>query len=49
MEANLRHGDKEWAVELKISDAGNGPKPPHLGIQAILDRYLAVFGDILSG
>lgn len=39
MEIDLRHGDIAWAVELRISEVGGKAKPPHLDIQAILDRY----------
>jgi len=49
MEAVLGHGDIEWAVELRISAAGGKPLPPHLGIQAILDKYPTEFGDIPPG
>lgn len=35
-------------MELRISEAGSQPKPPHPNIQDILDRYPIVFGDILS-
>lgn len=49
MEANLRHGDIEWAVEFRISDAGGKPQPPHPDVQAILYRYPAAFGDIPQG
>lgn len=47
MEANLRHGDIAWVVELRISEVGVKAKPPHLDIQVILERYPVVFGDIL--
>ena len=49
MEADLRHGDIGWVVELRISEAGGVTKPPQPEIQAILDRYPIVFGDIPSG
>lgn len=46
MEVDLRHGDIAWAVELRISEAGGKTTPPHPYIQAVLDRYPVVFGDI---
>ena len=46
MEVDLRHGDIESVVELRISEAGGVTKPPHPEIQAILDKYPIVFGDI---
>jgi len=49
MEADFRHGDYEWVLELRISKVGDQPKPPHPDIQDILDRYPTVFGDILLG
>ena len=45
-EADLRHGGIAWAVELRISEVGGQTKLPHPDIQAILDRYSVVFGDI---
>jgi len=32
MDADLRHGDIEWVVELRISHVGGKPQPPHLDI-----------------
>jgi len=29
MEVDLRHGDVEWVVEMRILKAGGKPKPPH--------------------
>ena len=29
MDADLRHGGIAWAVELRISEVGGQPKPPH--------------------
>lgn len=49
MEADLRHGDIAWVVELRISEAGGKNIPPHLDKQAVLDKYLVVFRDILLG
>ena len=49
MEVDLRHGDIEWAIELRVSEACGETKPPHPDIQAILDRYSTVFGDIPLG
>jgi len=46
MEEDLRHEDIEWVVELKISNTGGKPQPPHLDIQTILDRYPTMVGDI---
>lgn len=47
MEVDLRQEDIEWVVELRIYEAGGQPKPLHPEIQAILDKYLVVFGDIV--
>ena len=49
MEADLRHGDIEWAVKLRILEVGGKLKSPHPEIQAILYMYLMVFGDIPPG
>lgn len=49
MEADLRHGDIEWAVDLRISEAGGQPRAQYPDIHAILDRYPVVFGDISPG
>lgn len=49
MEADTRHGDIEWDVELRTSKARGHPKPPHPDIQVILDKYPIVFEDISSG
>lgn len=49
MEANLRHGDIAWVVELRISEAGGNTMPPHSDIHVVLDRYSVVFGDIPPG
>lgn len=46
MESNLRHGYIEWAMELRISEVGGNPKPPHTKIDAILYMYPVVFWDI---
>lgn len=49
MEVDLRHGDIAWAVELRISGAGGHAQSPPADIQALLDRYAGVFGDIPRG
>ena len=49
MEADFRKGDIEWAVELRASEAETTSQAVHPDIQAILDRYDAVFGDIPPG
>lgn len=49
MEADLRHGDIAWVVELRISKAGGKTTPPHPDIEAVLDKYPVVFGDIPLG
>ena len=49
MEADLRKGDIEWAVELRASETGTTGHTVHLDIQAILDRYDTMFGDIPPG
>ena len=49
MEADFRKGDIEWAVELWASEAGTTGQAVHPDIQAILDRYDTVFGDIPQG
>jgi len=49
MEADLRHGYIAWAVEMRISEARGKTTPPHLAIQAVLDSYPVVFGDIPLG
>lgn len=49
MEANLRHGDIAWAIELRILEVGGKATSPHPDIQAVLDKYLVVFGDISPG
>ena len=49
MEVDLRHGDIEWAVELRASEAGTTGQAVHPYIHAILDRYEAMFGDIPPG
>lgn len=46
MDIDLRHSDIESTMELRISEAGGHPKPPHPNIQTILDRYPIVFGNI---
>ena len=49
MEADLRHGDIAWVVELRISEAGGQAQSPPTSIQALLDKYAEVFGDIPPG
>lgn len=49
MEADLRHGDITSTVELKISEVGGQAQPPKADIQALLDKYVVVFGDIPLG
>jgi len=46
MEADLRHGDIAWAVELRILEVGGQAQSPPADIQALLDRYAVVFEDI---
>jgi len=46
MEADLRHGDIAWAVELRVSEVGGQAQSPPPDIQGLLDRYSVVFGDI---
>ena len=49
MEADFWKGDIEWVVELWASEAETTGQVVHPDIQAILDRYDAVFGDIPPG
>ena len=49
MERHFRKGDIEWAVELRASEAETTSRAVHPDIQAILDRYYVVFGDIPPG
>ena len=49
MEVDFRKGDIEWAVELRISEAGATGQAVHPDVQSILDRYATVFWDILPG
>ena len=49
MEADLRKGDIEWAVELRASEACSTRQTIHPEVQTILDRYATVFGEILPG
>ena len=49
MEADFRKGDIEWAVELRVSEAGATGQVVHLDVQSILDIYAMVFGDIPPG
>ena len=49
MEADFWKGDIEWAFELWASKAETTSRAVHPDIQAILDRYDAVFGDIPPG
>ena len=46
MEADFRKGDIEWEVELRVSEAGTTGQTVYPDIQATLDRYDTVFGDI---
>ena len=46
MEADLRRGDVEWAVELHISEVKGKDSPVHPDVQSLLDQYSTVFGDI---
>lgn len=49
MEENLRHGEIEWVVELRILETRGQPQPPHPNTKTILGRYPIVFGDIPLG
>ena len=49
MEANFWKGDIEWAVELRVSEAGSTRQAVHPDVQTILDRYATVFGEIPPG
>ena len=49
MEADFRKGDIEWAVELRVSEAGSTGQAIHLDVQSILERYAMVFGEIPLG
>ena len=49
MEAVFRKGDVEWAMELRASEAGTTRQMVHPEIQAILDQYATVFGEIPPG
>ena len=49
MEADFWKGDIEWVVELRASKAETIVQAVHPDIQAILDRYDVVFGDIPPG
>eukprot|EP00253_Pinus_taeda_P002225 PITA_02225 len=49
MEAVFRKGDIEWVVELRASEPGTTGQTVHPEIQSILNRYAAVFGEILPG
>eukprot|EP00253_Pinus_taeda_P022227 PITA_22227 len=46
MEAVFQKGDVEWVVELRASEAGTTGQTMHPEIQAILDQYVTVFGEI---
>ena len=49
MEADFWKGNIEWVVELRASEAKTTDRAVHPDIQAILDRYDAVFRDIPLG
>jgi len=49
MEADSRHGEIEGEVKLKITKVGTQPRPVHLDIHEILDRYPTIFGDTPTG
>ena len=49
MEADFQKGDKEWAVELHVSEAGSTGQVVHPDVQSILDRYATIFGEIPPG
>ena len=49
MEADFRKGDIEWAVELQASMTRANRQKVHPDIQAILDKYETIFGEILLG
>ena len=49
MEADFLKGDTEWAVELRVSEAGAIGQVVHPDVQSILDRYSMIFGDIPPG
>ena len=49
MQADQRHGDIEWAVELRIFEVGSRAKATHPDILALLERHQRVFGDVPPG
>lgn len=46
MEVDFRKGDIEWAVELRVSEAGSTGQAIHPDVHSILDRYATIFGEI---
>lgn len=49
IEADLRHGDIEWAMDLRILETGAPTRPMHPDILALLERHQGVFGEIPLG